>query len=78
MIRKATDIFSEWASIGKDEGMQRNHSNAVKKMFQILKRDQSQPFSFIDAGCGNGWATEDIFKESFKSDSASSHNPKRS
>ena len=60
MIRKATDIFSEWASIGKDEGMQRNHWNAVTKMFQILNKDQSQPFSFIDAGCGNGWAVREM------------------
>ena len=62
MIRKATDIFSEWASIGKDEGMQRNHWNAVKKMFQILNKEQSQPFSFIDAGCGNGWAVREMLK----------------
>ena len=62
MIRKATDIFSEWASIGKDEGMQRNHWNAVKKMFQILNKEQFQPFSFIDAGCGNGWALREMLK----------------
>ena len=62
MTRKATDIFSEWASIGKDEGMQRNHWNAVKKMFQILSKEQSQPFSFIDAGCGNGWAVREMLK----------------
>ena len=62
MIRKATDIFSEWASIGKDKGMQRNHWNAVKKMFQILNKEQSQPFSFIDAGCGNGWAVREMLK----------------
>jgi len=62
MIRKATDIFSEWASNGKDEGMQRNHWNAVKKMFQILNKDQSQLFSFIDAGCGNGWAVREMLK----------------
>ena len=62
MIRKATDIFSEWTSIGKDEGMQRNHWNAVKKMFQILNKEQSQPFSFIDAGCGNGWAVREMLK----------------
>ena len=62
MIRKATDIFSEWASIGKDKGMQKNHWNAVKKMFQILNKDQSQLFSFIDAGCGNGWAVREMLK----------------
>ena len=42
MIRKATDIFSEWASIGRDEGMQKNHWNAVKNMFQTLIKGQSK------------------------------------
>ena len=60
MNRKATDIFSEWASIGRDEGMQKNHWNAVKNMFQTLIKKQSKPFSFIDAGCGNGWVVRKI------------------
>ena len=62
MTRKATDVFSDWASIGKDEGMQRNHWNAVVNMFQILIKNQSNPFSFIDAGCGNGWAVRKMMK----------------
>jgi len=62
MSRKATDIFSEWASIGKDEGMQNNHWKAVKNMFQTLNKEQSKPFSFIDAGCGNGWAVREMLK----------------
>ena len=62
MSRKATDIFSEWASIGRDEGMQKNHWNAVKNMFQTLIKEQSKPFSFIDAGCGNGWAVREMKK----------------
>ena len=62
MSRKATDIFSEWASIGRDEGMQKNHWNAVKNMFQTLIKEQSKPFSFIDAGCGNGWAVREMLK----------------
>ena len=62
MSRKATDIFSEWASIGRDEGMQKNHWKAVKNMFQTLIKEQSKPFSFIDAGCGNGWAVREMKK----------------
>ena len=62
MTRKATDIFSEWASIGRDEGMQNNHWKAVKNMFQTLNKEQSKPFSFIDAGCGNGWAVREMLK----------------
>ena len=62
MSMKATDIFSEWASIGRDEGMQNNHWKAVKNMFQTLNKEQSKPFSFIDAGCGNGWAVREMLK----------------
>ena len=62
MTRKATDIFSEWASIGRDEGTQNNHWKAVKNMFQTLNKEQSKPFSFIDAGCGNGWAVREMLK----------------
>ena len=62
MIRKATDLFSEWALLGKDDGMQQNHSNAVEYMLQILTENQEYPFSFIDAGCGNGWVVRKILK----------------
>ena len=63
MTRKATDIFSEWASIGRDEGMQKNHLVAVKNMFQMLIKDQFKSFSFIDAGCGNGWVVRSVVKD---------------
>ncbi len=35
-MKTAIEVFSDWVDIGKDEGMQRNHWNAVKKMFQLL------------------------------------------
>jgi len=62
MTRKATDIFSDWALLGRDEGMEKNHWNAVTNMLKTLIEDQSQPFSFIDAGCGNGWAVREMLK----------------
>ena len=55
-MRNATDIFNEWALVGKDKGMEKNHEAAVKEMLSYLTRGQKAPFSFIDAGCGNGWA----------------------
>ena len=55
MQRKATDIFSEWAEVGKDTGMETNHAQAVDKMLSHLVNSRTSPFSFIDAGCGNGW-----------------------
>jgi len=54
-MRHATEVFSEWALRGKDEGMQKNHLPAVSEMLNHLTKDVQSPFSFIDAGCGNGW-----------------------
>lgn len=52
--RSPVEVFSEWAEIGKDEGMAKGHHSAVTQMLEIaLPTDES--FSFLDAGCGNGW-----------------------
>jgi len=53
--RHATDVFSEWAKKGKDEGMQIGHANSVKEMLKIVKPHLKVNFSAIDIGCGNGW-----------------------
>tara|TARA_B100000945_G_scaffold143685_1_gene114923 strand:- start:167 stop:784 length:618 start_codon:yes stop_codon:yes gene_type:complete len=58
--KKATEIFSHWALNGKDEGMEKNHSNAVNVMLDELVGSQTSPFSIIDAGCGNGWTVRKI------------------
>ena len=55
-MRNATDIFSEWALGGKDEGMEKNHADAVSEMLTHLTYGIGTSFTFIDAGCGNGWA----------------------
>ena len=34
----------------------------IRDRFQILNKEQFQPFSFIDAGCGNGWAVREMLK----------------
>ena len=60
MKKKATDIFSQWVIDGKDEGMQKNHSEAVNVMLDELIGFQNVPFSIIDAGCGNGWVVRKI------------------
>ncbi len=38
-MRNATDIFSEWALGGKDEGMEKNHADAVSEMLTHLFYD---------------------------------------
>lgn len=51
----ATDIFSEWASRGKDEGMQKGHTASVDAMLSLIDSYLKPKYSAIDVGCGNGW-----------------------
>ena len=54
-LRTATDLFSEWAESGRDEGMERGHTPSVEAMLSRLLEGWNQPFTAIDIGCGNGW-----------------------
>jgi SAM-dependent methyltransferase len=54
MKRTPTTVFSEWAAIGRDERMAKGHEVAVKNMLDYALKGK-ESFSFIDAGCGNGW-----------------------
>lgn len=54
------DVFNSWVSNGKDEGMENNHSLAVHSMIQMLIGKSNKQFSFIDAGCGNGWVVRKV------------------
>jgi len=51
----ATDVFSEWAERGKDEGMEKGHVDSVNFMIDKLKPKTQTSFSALDIGCGNGW-----------------------
>ena len=53
--KSATDVFSQWALIGKDEGMERGHAPSVKAMLELALPKVSPNFTAIDLGCGNGW-----------------------
>ena len=53
--RNATDVFSEWALIDRDEGMESGHAKSVNEMLNIVIPMLKKPFSAIDVGCGNGW-----------------------
>ena len=57
-IRKATDVFHDWALAGKDLGMEKGHSYAVNEMLNFIFKEaekSNRHFSAIDVGCGNGW-----------------------
>ena len=61
MKRDPIEVFSEWADLDKDFGMEKNHKNSVENMLDFATEDKL-PFSFIDAGCGNGWVVRKVSK----------------
>ena len=60
MQNKATDLFSDWAEVGRDKGMADAHDPAVSQILDKILKDQKTPFTFIDAGCGNGWVVRKV------------------
>ena len=58
--KKVIDFFNHWALSGKDIGMEEGHSKSVEAMLRNFIENQTVPFSFIDAGCGNGWLVRKI------------------
>ena len=55
--------FSDWAQNGKDEGMERHHNRSVMNMIDFACSGLPE-YSFIDAGCGNGWVVRYIANDS--------------
>jgi len=64
---KATTVFNDWAQNGKDEGMKKNHFSSYRYIKEIITKEFKNKKNIVlaDIGCGNGWATEDLFKEKF-------------
>jgi trans-aconitate methyltransferase len=60
MQNKATDLFSDWAEIGRDQGMAKAHNPAVSEILSTVLAGREKSFSFIDAGCGNGWVVQKV------------------
>ncbi len=62
-MRKATDVFGEWAQKGKDEGMEKSHAIPVDEMIEFALKERleiNKTFSFLDLGCGNGWVVRKL------------------
>jgi len=53
------NVFSNWVKSGKDEGMEKNHSSSVERMLEFATKELNN-YSFIDAGCGNGWVVRNV------------------
>ena len=58
--KSAVELFSSWAEMGKDEGMETGHSPSVEFMISKAVPKLSGGFSAIDVGCGNGWAVRKL------------------
>ena len=61
-MRQATDVFGEWAEKGRDIGMAKGHAVSVSEMLSFISEERKEldkQFSFLDLGCGNGWAVRD-------------------
>jgi predicted TPR repeat methyltransferase len=66
-MRKATDVFGEWAKEGKDIGMEKGHATAVDEMVTFALKERKKigkNFSFLDLGCGNGWVVRNVSNDS--------------
>jgi SAM-dependent methyltransferase len=62
-VRPAVDVFSDWATEGRDAGMERGHAAAVSEMLAFgLTRTAAlgRGFRAIDVGCGNGWVVRQL------------------
>ena len=62
-MKKATDVFGEWAENGKDIDMEEGHAISVEKMLNFSLDERAlinKNFSFLDIGCGNGWVTRKV------------------
>ena len=56
----ATDLFSNWAKVGRDQGMADSHDPAVSEILDNILKYHKTSFTFIDAGCGNGWVVRKV------------------
>jgi len=59
MKRNAIEVFGEWADLDKDFGMEKNHEDSVINMINYSTKNLNH-FTFIDAGCGNGWVIRKV------------------
>ena len=59
MKKNAIEVFGEWADLNKDYGMEINHKDSVINMINYSTKNLDH-FTFIDAGCGNGWVIRKV------------------
>ena len=63
--RPATEVFHDWALVGKDEGMERGHAASVSEMIEFISQrvtETGTSFTAVDVGCGNGWVVRQLME----------------
>tara|TARA_B100000029_G_scaffold235429_1_gene232576 strand:+ start:412 stop:1023 length:612 start_codon:yes stop_codon:yes gene_type:complete len=56
----AIELFSSWAEMGKDKGMEKGHNPSVEFMISKVIPKLNSDFTAIDIGCGNGWTVRKL------------------
>ena len=70
-MQKPIEIFGKWAEEGKDVGMEKGHATSVKDMLNFALQERAnigKNFSFLDLGCGNGWAARKVAENTLCTD----------
>ena len=70
-MQKPIEIFGKWAEEGKDLGMEKGHARSVKDMLNFALQERTnigKNFSFLDLGCGNGWAARKVAENTLCTD----------
>ena len=65
-MQHPTKVFDEWAILGKDKGMENSHAASVSEILDYALsrlKAESDSFTFLDFGCGNGWVADQISKK---------------
>ena len=65
-MQHPTKVFDEWATLGKDKGMEISHAASVSEILDYALsrlKTESNYFTFLDFGCGNGWVADQISKK---------------
>ena len=47
-MKKATEVFGEWAVKGKDKGMEKTHALPVGEMLDFILSKKKNKFTFLD------------------------------
>ena len=67
-MKHPTEVFDEWAILGKDKGMENSHAASVSEILDYALsrlKTESDSFTFLDFGCGNGWVADQISKKNY-------------